>query len=219
MRSGREPTVLTQLDERAAPARTALLIVDMQHDFCHPDGAAARAGRDVTGIRQVVPGIRALLGAARRSEVLVCHVGLWTLPNHRSDSGPWLAQRRSATFSAEEMCVANTPGAEFIDALVPLPHEFVIHKHRYSAFTGTNLHQLLRAHAIHTCVVAGASTNVCVESTLRDAFEHDYYVVVPQDATASWSSKLAEGTLENVQHRFGIVSTVAEIARLWTGVR
>lgn len=216
MRSGGEPTVLTRLEERVAPVRTALLIVDMQHDFCDPDGAAARAGRDVTGIRQAVPKVQDLLAAARQSDVLVCHVGLWTLPDHRSDSGPWLAQRRSATFAVEEMCVADTPGAEFIADLVPLQHEFVVHKHRYSAFTGTNLDQLLRAHAIHTCVVAGASTNVCVESTLRDAFERDYYVVVPHDGTASWSSRLAEGTLENVQHRFGMVSTVAEIARLWT---
>jgi len=74
---------------------------------------------------------------------------------------------------------------------------------------------ILRAREVRTCVVTGISTNVCVESTLRAAFELGYYVVVPRNATASWSRELGEATLANVAHRFGLVSSVEEIVEVW----
>ena len=76
---------------------------------------------------------------------------------------------------------------------------------------------VLRSHEIRTCIVTGVSTNVCVESTLRAAFDLGYYIVVPRDATASWSEQLGDATLANVTHRFGIVSSVAEIVDAWRG--
>jgi ureidoacrylate peracid hydrolase len=108
-------------------------------------------------------------------------------------------------------------GTEFIPELTPEDGEVVVRKHRYSAFSGTNLDVILRAHEIRTCIVTGVSTNVCVESTLRAAFDLGYYIVVPRDATASWSEQLGDATLANVTHRFGIVSSVAEIVDAWRG--
>ena len=210
-----EPEILEALGDRLAPDHTALLIVDMQRDFCDADGAAARAGRNVSATRAIVPAIGRLLHAARKAAVVVCHVGLWTLPDHASDSGPWLAQRRRSTYSSESICVAETRGADFIEELAPSPGELVVRKHRYSAFKGTDLDQLLRARRVCSCVVTGVSTNVCVESTSRDAFELDYYVVVPRDSTASWSESLAEATFANVTHRFGEVLTVDDVVSCW----
>jgi nicotinamidase-related amidase len=207
--------VVETVKERLDPSRSALLIVDMQRDFCEPGGAAEQAGRDIAPARAVVGGIRRLLDAARAARVLVCHIGFWTLPGHLSDSGPWLDQRRRSTWSSERMCLAGSPGAGFIDELAPLDGEPVVHKHRYSGFTGTDLDQILRSRRIHTCVVCGVSTNVCVESTVRDAFERDYYVVVPDGATASWSASLRAASLENVEHRFGLVLEVDEVIERW----
>jgi nicotinamidase-related amidase len=210
-----EPEILEALGDRLAPDHTALLIVDMQRDFCDADGAAARAGRDVSTTREIVPAIGRLLHAARKTEVVVCHIGLWTLPDHASDSGPWLAQRRRSTYSSESVCVAGTQGADFIEELAPNVGELVVRKHRYSGFKGTDLDLLLRSRGVRSCVVTGVSTNVCVESTSRDAFELDYYVVVPRDSTASWSASLAEATFANLTHRFGEVPTGDEVAYCW----
>ena len=94
--------------------------------------------------------------------------------------------------------------------------ELVIHKHRYSAFKGTDLDMTLRARNIKTVITTGVSTNVCVESTLRDAFETGYYVCIPSDATASWDMSLHDSTLQTVTHRFGLVTNTDEIESLWT---
>jgi nicotinamidase-related amidase len=209
------PAILDDLADRFDPRHTALLIVDMQKDFCLEGYGAHRAGRDITAARVATPVIARLLRAARDSGARVAHVGLWTLPDHASDSGPWLAQRRRSTFSSDSLCIAGTDGAEFIDELAPDPGEWVVRKHRYSAFTGTGLDLLLRSAGVRSIVVAGVSTNACVESTLRAAFELDYYVAVPPDAVASWDQTLHAATLANVNHRFGVTPGVDELSTLW----
>jgi len=210
-----EPAILETLRERIAPRHTALLIVDMQQDFCVDGMVSSRAGRDLSRTKAIIPNLVRLLEVARTSGVLVVHIGFWTLVDHLSDGGPWLAQRRRATFSSESMTIEQSEGAQFIAELRPARGEVTIHKHRYSGFKGTDLDIILRAQEIRTCIVTGVSTNVCVESTFRDAFEHGYYIVVPRDGTASWSKELGEGTLQNVTHRFGVVSTVDEIVTAW----
>ncbi len=210
-----EPEILSDMSQRFAPAHTALLIIDMQKDFCLEGYGAHRAGRDITAAARATPGMARLLAAARQAGVRVAHVGFSTLPDHGSDSGPWLAQRRRSTFSADNLCITGSDGAQFIDALKPAPGEWVVAKHRYSAFTGTDLDLLLRSRRIKSVVVTGVSTNACVETTLRAAFELDYYVCVPPDAVASWDQPLHEATLANVNHRFGVTLGVDEIAALW----
>lgn len=197
-----------------APERTALLIVDMQRDFCDHGFGAERAGRDISATRALIPGLSALLAVARRTGVLVCHVAFDTRPTLTS-SEAWLLQRRRSTYSAEDLCLHGTPGAEIIDELSPVEGEPIIHKHRYSAFKGTDLLMILRARRIRSCVVVGVSTNVCVESTARDAFEYDHHVVIPRDGVASWNQRLHESSLETVGHRFGTLSTLSEITDLW----
>jgi ureidoacrylate peracid hydrolase len=208
--------MLESLGERIAPRHTALLLVDMQKDFCVEGmGASRRPGRDLSSTRAIIPKLVKLRQAARDAGALVVHIGFWTLPDHLSDGGPWLSQRRRSPYASDSFAMANSEGAEFISELSPLQGELTVHKHRYSGFKGTDLDMILRAREIRSCIVAGVSTNVCVESTFRDAFEHGYYIVVPSDGTASWSKELAEGSLQNVTHRFGLVSTVDEIVQIW----
>jgi ureidoacrylate peracid hydrolase len=210
-----EPTMITSLQDRIDPAHTAILLIDMQKDLVYDGFLCDQAGRDLAATRSVIPTMKRLLEAARSSGALVCHVGFWTLPEHGSDSGPWLAQRRRSTYSSDVLCIADTEGAEFIDELAPAPGELTIHKHRYSAFKGTDLDMILRARGIKTVITTGVSTNVCVESSLRDAFETGYYVCIPSDATASWDMSLHESTLQTVTHRFGLVTTTEEIEAIW----
>lgn len=210
-----EPEILETLAERIAPGHTALIIIDMQKDFVLDGLACDQAGRDLTATRSIIPALTRLLAAARAAGTLVVHVGFWTLPDHGSDSGPWLAQRRRATYSSDKVCIANSEGAEFIDELRPRPGEPEIHKHRYSAFKGTDLDMLLRAHGIRTVITTGVSTNACVESTARDAFELGNYLCVPRDGVASWDTRLHEATLDTINHRFGLVITCGEIMTIW----
>ena len=210
-----EPPILNDLEARVDPRHSALLIIDMQKDLCVEGFVASRAGRDITATRAIIPALERMLAAAREAGVLVGHIGFWTLENHLSDSASWLAQRRRATYSSDRLCMENSEGAEFVDELSPRPGEIVIRKHRYSAFKGTDLEMLLRAREIKTVVTTGVSTNVCVESTLRDAFEFGYYVCVPGDGVASWDMTLHEATLQTVTHRFGLVTTCDEVVAVW----
>lgn len=212
-----EPVMLKDLRERVAPQHTALLIVDMQVDFCVDGAGTARAGRDLSRTKAIIPNLVKLRDAASAAGALVVHVGFWTLEEHLSDGGPWLAQRRRSTFSGDKLAMENSKGAEFIPELSPKTGEVQIRKHRYSAFQGTDLDMILRANEIKTCIVTGVSTNVCVESTFRAAFEHGYYIAVPSDGTASWSKELGEATLQNVTHRFGLLTNVEEIVDAWRG--
>jgi len=212
-----EPPILATLQERLRPAHTALLIIDMQKDFCLDGFATSRAGRPLDAARAIIPRLAALRQAAREAGVLVCHAGFWTLPDHGSDSGPWLAQRRRATYASDKICMAGSEGAEFIHELTPRNDEVVIRKHRYSAFKGTDLDMLLRARGIRTVVPTGVSTNVCVESASRDAFEYNYYVCVPRDGVASWDMSLHDATLKTIDARFGLLSDCDEIAAAWRG--
>lgn len=211
-----EPEMLATLEDRIAPEHTAILLIDMQKDLVYDGYLCDQAGRDLTATRSVIPTMRRLLDAARVSGALVCHVGFSTLPDHRSDSGPWLAQRRRSTYSSDKLCMVGTDGADFIDELAPAAGELTVYKHRYSAFKGTDLDMVLRARGIRTVITTGVSTNVCVESTLRDAFETGYYVCIPSDATASWDMSLHAATLQTVTHRFGLVTDTAAIESVWT---
>jgi ureidoacrylate peracid hydrolase len=212
-----EPTILQGLRERIAPRHTALIVIDMQKDFCVEGMATAGTGRDLSRTKAIIPALARLRRSAREAGALVVHVGFLTLPHHLSDGASWLAQRRQSPYANESIALEGSEGTEFIAELTPEDGEVIVRKHRYSAFTGTNLDVILRAREIRTCIVTGVSTNVCVESTLRAAFDHGYYIVVPRDATASWSEQLGEATLANVTHRFGLVSSVAEIVETWRG--
>ncbi|MFN8534227.1 MAG: cysteine hydrolase [Dehalococcoidia bacterium] len=208
--------VLRTLEEKVRPDQTALLVIDMQNDFCARVGVSAReGGRDTTAALAIVPAVRRLADGLRAAGGMVVWVKFSTIPGGGSYSGPWVDARSRATYGVLDVCVDGTWGQDLLEGLGPQPGDIEVRKHRYSAFTGTDLDMILRGHGIKTVLVTGTSTNACVESTLRAGFELDYYIVVPEDACASWSQDLHEATLANVRHRFGIVSSVDELLGVW----
>jgi nicotinamidase-related amidase len=211
------PKVLSTLKEKVAPSRVALLMVDMVNDFVDPKGKTATlAKRPLDHARSVIPRQQELLEAARNAGVLIAHVQHTTLPNHLSDSGPWLDARSRATYSVEDICVQGTWGQEIIEELAPREGEIVVQKYRYSGFAGTNLDLVLRTARCQTVICCGVSTNACVESTARDAFSLDYYVVIPEDACASWDRSLHDATIKSAASRYAWICTVDDLNRIWS---
>lgn len=210
------PVVLSSLDEKVRPDRTALLVIDMLNDFVHPDGkTAVRGNRPLDYVAAIVPTIRDLLYAARQFGILPIYVVHSTLEDNASDSGPWLDARSRATYSVEDIALEGTWGQRVVDGLTPEPGDIAIRKHRYSGFAGTNLDMVLRSHRRETVVCTGASTNVCVEATAREAFSHEYYVVLASDACASWSVELHQSALATAAHRYAAVCEAADLIRIW----
>lgn len=210
-----EERILATLPDRVSPKHSALLIIDMQKDFCLNGYAADQAGRPLGAVQELIPRLTETLNKAREQGVLVCHVGFLTLNHHFSDTAPWLSQRRRSTYASDRIAMEGSDGADFIDMLSPREDEVEIRKHRYSSFKGTNLDMVLRANGIKTVIPVGVSTNVCVESTIRDAFELGYYVCVPDDLCASWDTDLHNATLKNVNARFGLVCDQQSLLSAW----
>lgn len=210
--------VLRDLPAIAAPGHTALTIVDMVNDFVDPAGKTATlAARPLDHARRVIPALRRLLDAARTAGLTIVHVQHTTLPDGRSDSGPWLEARSRATYSVPDICLDGSWGQQVIAELAPAPSEVTVKKYRYSGFAGTNLDLILRSAGVRTIVCCGVSTNACVEATAREAFSLDYYVVLPEDACGSWSVPLHEATIATAGHRYATVCAVADLVDAWRG--
>jgi ureidoacrylate peracid hydrolase len=205
------PAVLDTLAQQVDPRHTALLVVDLQNDFCHPDGLAAQAGHDVSDIVAMLPVVEQLCAAARAAGVR--RIIVRQTHDDWNDSGPRRALPRYKTFYP---CRAGTWGAESW-GILPGPDDYVLTKHRQSAFVGTPLDLVLRSHRIQTLVLTGTNTHVCVDCTARDGFQRDYYVVVVADGTATGTSnpRLQQAALDNHAGRYGWVATAADIQHVW----
>lgn len=189
---------------------TALIVVDMQNDFCHPDGFYDRIGRSSEPIRRAIPPIQDLLAAARRAGSVVVFTRLVYDP-----SQPDMPDRRRIApggwASRERRLVLGSWGAQIVDELAPLPGEYVMNKADYSAFYGTDLEALLRRRGIQSVVLAGTTTYACVLHTAFDAFARDFDVVVAAEGVSCWSHELQLSTFQIVELLLGRVAPVAAI--------
>lgn len=210
-----KPAMLNTLEEKVDPRHAALLVIDMQHDYCSPGGEGHRAGRPVERNLVIVPRIQSLLEAARHAGMFVVHGITSTLPEGMSDSAVWLEQRTRSKFASEKMCMEGSWGEQILPELAPRDGEAVVKKYRYSCFEGTSLEIVLRSAGIQSLVIVGVSTNTCVDSTIRSAFHRDFYVVLLEDCVASYREDLHRATIEEVPLRFGIVSDSAAVMRAW----
>lgn len=203
--------LLRSLAEKVAPAHTAVLVIDMQNDFCSQGGFLDELAIDLSQVREIVPRIAQLLASARRAHTTVVLV--------RSHFDPvFLLQpmlERLERKQTKPYCVSGTWGAEFVTGLAPQPGEVVITKHRYSAFFATELEMVLRARGVRTVILAGTATNNCVDGTGRDAFALGFYVVLLDDATAATSPEVHEATLKTVDHAYGVIAGLDDIVAIW----
>ena len=214
--------VPTHLHELIEPTRSALLIIDMQNDFCSPDGSAAQAGADVSMYTEIVPRIAAVASACRKIEVPVIHIRMTALPNGQSDSPAWIRLRmRASQYQPKSddlwpFAIEGTRGAEFVTELQPQPGDLVVTKYRSSAFWQTELDIILSAAGITTVIVAGATTEGCVESTVRDAGFHDYFPVVLSDCVGSDVRALHDASLLVMSAYRADVATHGEVVKAWS---
>jgi ureidoacrylate peracid hydrolase len=203
--------MLRTLEEKVDPAHAALVVVDVQNDFCDDDGAFARMGRDVEPIRAMVPRLATLIDTARAAGVPVIFCQYVTNESTESDV---VLEQRSRGRASLSYCREGTPGADFY-VVGPKPGEQVVPKHRYSPFVGTNFDLILRSTGRRTLVMTGIATNGCVEATARDGFMHDYYVVLVDDCCSCYSPELHQATLTNCRDAWGVVTTSAELGDIW----
>jgi ureidoacrylate peracid hydrolase len=192
------------------PKRTALVVIDVQNDFCHPDGWAGKAGMDVSSMPALIERIEHLIDEARAAGVHVVFVKL--VGDESTDSAAWLGddgQRGT-------ICRKDTWGAEFMHR-APLAGEPVIPKTRYGAFHNTDLDTILKGWGASEVVFAGVSTNVCVESSLREAFMRDYHVTIVSDCVAAYRKESHDATLATIGRNFGRVVASAEAIAAWQG--
>jgi ureidoacrylate peracid hydrolase len=193
------------------PKRTALVVIDVQNDFCHADGWAGKAGMDVSGMPALIARIEHLIDEARLACVHVVFVKL--VGDESTDSATWVGEDGLRG----TICRKDTWGAEFMHR-APLADEPVIPKTRYGAFHNTDLDAILRGWEIGDVVFAGVSTNVCVESSLREAFMRDYRVSIVSDCVAAYRPESHDATLATVGRNFGRVLTSDEAIAAWQGV-
>ncbi len=193
--------------------RSAIVVVDMQNAFASPGGTLDLAGADISGASRVIRNIGAVLNAARAAGVLVVYLQMGYKPDLSNSGGPdspnWhkeLALRlmdRQAELKGK-LLTEGTWDFAIVDELAPHPGDLLVVKTRYSGFAGTSLDSQLRTRGIRHLFLAGITTNVCVESTLRDAYFLDYWPILVTDGAMPAGPPAAhEATLFNVENFFG----------------
>lgn len=168
------------------PAATALVVVDMQNDFCHADGYYAKQGRDVSRLAQAVGPLADFLSVSRRAGMNTVYTRLLY-----GERGPMEARHKivPARWTAGgERLVPGSWGADIVDALRPVDGDLVIDKEGYSAFEGTTLERDLKAHGIRTLLISGIVDYACVLATAFGAFDRDFDVLMLADAVANWGN-------------------------------
>ena len=203
--------LLDTVEKRLKPVHSAVMVIDMQNDFCAEAGYVEKVvGKDVSACRAVAPRIMALVEAARARGVPV----YWIKANYDPERLPEGMRVKQQEKSSVICCGPGSWGAEFY-GVTAAPGEAVIEKSSYSAFAGTDVEQELRAKGVRTVVFAGVQTNVCVESSLRDAVCRGLYAVLASDCVASHTLPLHDATLKNVQFLFGDVLDREAIVAAW----
>ncbi len=198
------------------PATTALVMIDFQQDFMAPNGFGELLGNDVSLLRTTIEPARAVLQAAREAGVLVIH----TREGHRadlSDCPPAKLTRGGQTFIGSDgpmgrILVRGEKGQDIIPELYPVDGEPVIDKPGKGAFHATDLEQILRGRAISTLVFCGVTTEVCVNTSMREANDRGYECVVLEDCVGSYFPAFHEYALAMIKAQGAIVGWVSNSA-------
>ncbi|WP_374569780.1 cysteine hydrolase family protein [Phenylobacterium sp.] len=199
------------------PARTAVVVVDMQVDFAAPEGVLGAAGVDLSSVPPALAAAETLVDAAREAGAKVVFVGLQT--RAETDSPAWrerMVRRGGDPDSGSALCRADETGSDFYGP-TPQPGELVVGKTRYSGFVGTDLDAQLKAMGVDTLIVCGLTTECCVDCTVRDAFHLDYHVFVPTDACAAYEDDLHTSSLKSLELNCAILVTADQVAAAWQG--
>ena len=196
------------------PARVALVIIDMQRDFIEPGGFGSALGNNVKLLAPIIPNVARLLGAFREHKIAVVH----TKECHRpdlEDCPPAKRLRGRCSLRIGDVgpmgriLVEGEPGNDFIPALAPQPGELVIAKPGKGAFYATALQDDLKKRRITHLLITGVTTEVCVQTTMREANDRGYECLLVEDGTESYFPEFKRATLEMVRAQDGIVGWTA----------
>lgn len=206
--------VFSSVDELLDPRHSALVLIDMQNDFCTPNGHFDLHCKDLSSIAQMIPRLIELVSKARDAGVPIFHLQQTTLPNGAADSAAWL-YLKTRDGKDPDYTLAGTWGHRFVEGLEPVDGEQVVEKHRSSGFVNTRLPTLLTSRGIKTIACAGVTTQGCVESTARDSVFFDFHAVVVEDCVASTSREIHEASLlvQRVRHE---VLPSEDVLNVWT---
>jgi biuret amidohydrolase len=205
------------------PAHVALLCIDFQRDFVEPGGFGESLGNDVSLLRSTIEPTRRVLDAARRNGWMVVH----TREGHRpdlSDLFPAKRDRGRPTLRIGDdgpmgrLLVRGSEGHDIVPELAPAPGEVVLDKPGKGSFYATDLETILRARAITHLVVTGVTTEVCVQSTVREANDRGFECLVLSDCTGSYFPQFYESALAMFKAQGGIVGWVGTSADLLTAL-
>jgi nicotinamidase-related amidase len=197
----------------------ALLIIDMQRDFLEPGGFGDALGNDVSRLQAIIPNVKQLLEAFRDRQLPIFH----TIECHQpdlSDCPPSKLRRGRGKLKIGDLgpmgriLVFGEPGNAIIPELEPLPDETVVTKPGKGAFYKTNLESLLHQQGITHLLVTGVTTEVCVQTTMREANDRGYECLLVEDATESYFPEFKQSTLEMICAQDGLVGWTASAANI-----
>jgi nicotinamidase-related amidase len=201
------------------PARTAIIVIDMQRDFLEPGGFGESLGNNVSLLQAAVEPIKALLAGARRKGMLIIH----TREGHRPDlsDAPRAKVERGAPSlrigapgPMGRILIRGEPGQDIIAELYPIEGEPVIDKPGKGAFYATDLLNILRNRDIESLIVCGVTTEVCVHTTVREANDRGYRCIVPGDCCASYFPEFHEMGLRMIAAQGGIFGWVSDSGKI-----
>ncbi len=199
------------------PASTALIVIDMQRDFVEPGGFGETLGNDVSLLAAIVPTVRVLLDACRAAGLTIIH----TRESHRSDLSDCPPAKRlrgkpslriGDAGPMGRILVTGEPGNDIVPALAPLAGEIVIDKPGKGAFYATALGDILHLRGITHLLFAGVTTEVCVQTSMREANDRGYDCLLVEDATESYFPEFKRAAVEMIVAQGGIVGWSAPCA-------
>ena len=213
------------LEKKVDPSHTALLVVDVQNDFCVEGGMWDREGMDIRLAQAMVPRLINFIDKARKAGLTIIYIqSIYSSENNWYLSDVLLEQAKRKSFGRNPgrymkypVCERNSWSGDLYGGIKPLRGELVVEKHRYSAFVDTDLDIVLRSRGIRTLIMSGVATNCCVETTARDGFMKDYYIVFLKDCTATFSEEMHNNTLKNIDLFFGQVVDSSDVLKCWRG--
>jgi len=209
--------------------KSALIIVDMQNDFVHPNGGFAQCAReypernwDIPFIMSTIPQVKRLIDAFRRGGLPVVYV----ITTHKPDyaDATWPHWNSGLTGGNRTFLFEGSWGARIADELQPLDNEHIVIKTGYGGFQNTALDTILRFMGVTTCVITGVTTTVCVSTTLRGGVGHNYRMILVEDAVAETNRELHESEVKILGLAFadvtttdGVIAMLADIVPITIG--
>ena len=206
------------------PAHTALVVIDMQRDFVEPGGFGAALGNDVGRLLAIIPTVKGLIDVFRRKGWQIIH----TREAHKADLSDCppskrlrgnAPQRIGDVGAMGRLLVTGEPGNQIVDQLAPIEGELVIDKPGKGMFWATGLHQTLKARGITHLVFAGVTTEVCVQTSMREANDRGYECLLIEDATESYFAEFKASTIDMITAQGAIVGWVTTLATLAEAVQ